>query len=298
MNTKRHSSTSSRLIEAATEENKAWRVILVDACLVLAVFAGYIMVVEPQDNKGLRFIHQVASVFVPERAALAAPSGDIVYATQALGPASDALLALEAATDQSFRIYGAEGVKTARTGVSSLSVVISGESYFKRDSHAISPQMALALDIIGSRLWSDPSLSAIIFDHGDGMMPVSSAYVSAEHISSERASAARDRIVEVSQIAFDRVAAAGMSDTRPIASNGSAAGRKANRRLEVVLTIDQSALPRETGPQKVSDWREALGQRIDAGKAEAKELSQATLEWMDSMGLRSLTTQNAEQIKQ
>lgn len=286
MNTRKKALTSALLIDASTEQNKAWRVILIDACMVLAVFVGYIMVVEPENNKGLRFIHQLAAIVGPEHINLAAPTSDIVYPTHVSGPASDALLELEVLVDRSLRSYGVSGVKTARVGGNSLSIVISSPSYFKTDSHALTPELTLALDIIGSRIWADQTLTAAVFDHGDGMMPLSQEYVSAGHLSNERAAVARERIVEHSQVAFDRVLAAGMSDQRPIASNNTAAGRQANSRLEVVLTIDLAALPKQDSGKPTSDWREALERRVDAGKAGARQLSNATIEWMISMGLR------------
>ena len=56
-----------------------------------------------------------------------------------------------------------------------------------------------------------------------------------EGLSSQRAEAVR-RALLAQGLAADRVAARGLGDARPIGPNSSAAGREANRRVEVIIS--------------------------------------------------------------
>lgn len=87
------------------------------------------------------------------------------------------------------------------------------------------------LDRIGSALLQHPRLIAWIEGHTDsaGRDEVNLA------LSQERAEAVKEALVRRG-VSADRIEAVGHGETRPIADNGTRAGRDRNRRIEVYLT--------------------------------------------------------------
>lgn len=57
-----------------------------------------------------------------------------------------------------------------------------------------------------------------------------------QRLSQARADAVRDYMVKELQLAPGRISAAGYGDSRPVASNASAEGRRQNRRIDLVIT--------------------------------------------------------------
>ncbi len=62
-----------------------------------------------------------------------------------------------------------------------------------------------------------------------------------QRLSQGRAEAVRDYLVRQLQVAPGRVSAVGYGDTRPVASNANAEGRRQNRRIELLFTPPQPA---------------------------------------------------------
>jgi outer membrane protein OmpA-like peptidoglycan-associated protein len=86
-------------------------------------------------------------------------------------------------------------------------------------------------------------------------------------LSTARAEAVRDWLIDASGIPATQFAIQGYGDTRPIASNATPAGRARNRRVEITLVPDSKQVPRPEGsppPQRKSSW--GIGGLGDAGK--------------------------------
>jgi outer membrane protein OmpA-like peptidoglycan-associated protein len=85
-----------------------------------------------------------------------------------------------------------------------------------------------ALDPIAELLRERPALGARVEGHTDSS---GSAAIN-RRLSEQRASAVRDALIERG-IAGDRLSAEGLGADRPVADNATAAGREANRRVEI-----------------------------------------------------------------
>lgn len=64
-----------------------------------------------------------------------------------------------------------------------------------------------------------------------------------QRLSQARAEAVRDQLTQRLQVPPGQVTAIGYGDTRPVASNDDAAGRRENRRIDLVITPPAEALP-------------------------------------------------------
>jgi chemotaxis protein MotB len=88
--------------------------------------------------------------------------------------------------------------------------------------------------------------------HTDSQPITSSAYPSNWELSSARASAIVRYLITKHKIPADRFSALGYADSRPVALNFSEAGRKANRRVEIVI-LRNNSLKTENLSQEFKD---------------------------------------------
>ena len=70
-------------------------------------------------------------------------------------------------------------------------------------------------------------------------------------LSSGRASTVLRHLIDRFGFAPGRLSAAGYADTQPVADNGTAEGRAANRRVEILLVATESTKPLQTGSDGV-----------------------------------------------
>jgi chemotaxis protein MotB len=69
-------------------------------------------------------------------------------------------------------------------------------------------------------------------------------YSSNQELSRARAAAVADALVEEGGVNPQNISVAGYADTKPVASNGTEAGRKQNRRIEIqLLPAERSSAP-------------------------------------------------------
>lgn len=101
---------------------------------------------------------------------------------------------------------------------------------FDTGKATLQPRSEAALAPVGELLKSDPALKLEIQGHTDN----AGAPAANLKLSQERAAAVRAHLVQKLGVAAARLTSAGFGDTRPVADNGSEAGRAANRRVELV----------------------------------------------------------------
>ena len=117
-----------------------------------------------------------------------------------------------------------------------LEETLSGHSRlgFAFESAALSPGAASALDsladVFGAALAEDPGLRLVVAGHTDSVGE--RAYN--VRLSDARANAVLDYLASRG-IPADALVASGYGEARPIADNGTAAGRAANRRVELTI---------------------------------------------------------------
>jgi chemotaxis protein MotB len=99
---------------------------------------------------------------------------------------------------------------------------------------AIKPQGLPLLSEVGTLLGVDRVHPIVVEGHTDDVPIATSQYASNWELSTARASAVVRWLIDRS-LPARRFSAAGYADLHPLASNGTAAGRARNRRVEVVL---------------------------------------------------------------
>jgi type II secretory pathway predicted ATPase ExeA/outer membrane protein OmpA-like peptidoglycan-associated protein len=104
--------------------------------------------------------------------------------------------------------------------------------FFEQDSAMIGSQYGAALRRIADALAKNPGTSAILEGHTDSSGEESYNL----DLSSRRAIAVRNALVDELQVSTTRLAALGAGAASPVQPNSSAAGRAYNRRVEVRLT--------------------------------------------------------------
>jgi outer membrane protein OmpA-like peptidoglycan-associated protein len=115
------------------------------------------------------------------------------------------------------------------------------EVNFAFGTATLQPRATRTLDAVGRVLEQYPDVRVAVTGHTDAVGPDS---VNAR-LSRARAAAVRAYLADRYAVAPDRLVARGDGETRPIASNQTAAGRALNRRVEFrVLNPDALSRPR------------------------------------------------------
>ncbi|MCU0233697.1 MAG: OmpA family protein [Thermoanaerobaculales bacterium] len=122
------------------------------------------------------------------------------------------------------------GIDVQRQGESILMNLPEGVS-FDVGSAAIKPQFYPALDRVAETLRQYENTVIEVAGHTDstGSMEMN------QRLSENRANAVRSYLVSRG-VSPNRISAVGYGKTRPIADNGTAAGRAQNRRVEIIVT--------------------------------------------------------------
>jgi type II secretory pathway predicted ATPase ExeA/outer membrane protein OmpA-like peptidoglycan-associated protein len=105
--------------------------------------------------------------------------------------------------------------------------------FFEQDSSEIDSGYRSSLQRIADALAENPDVSAILEGHTDSIGP--EAYN--RNLSSRRAIAVRDALVNDLHVSTSRLTAIGAGSESPVQPNSSAAGRAHNRRVEVRLVL-------------------------------------------------------------
>ena len=102
--------------------------------------------------------------------------------------------------------------------------------YFDLDKSVVKPESKSTLDEIAKLLKANPSLNVYVVGHSD----MQGTYQYNIGLSERRAAAIVDALVKNYGIATSRLTPAGMGPLAPVSTNKSDAGRKLNRRVELV----------------------------------------------------------------
>jgi chemotaxis protein MotB len=116
-------------------------------------------------------------------------------------------------------------------------VSMENKLLFKSGRWDIEPQGKNALRELASVLEENPDISILIEGHTDNVPFSPKGQLESNwDLSTKRATAVVNILLENEQILPQNLTAAGRSEFVPIAPNSSAEGRAANRRIEVVLS--------------------------------------------------------------
>jgi chemotaxis protein MotB len=116
-------------------------------------------------------------------------------------------------------------------------VSMENKLLFKSGRWDIEPQGEQALNELASVLAENPDISILIEGHTDNVPFFPKGQLESNwDLSTKRATAVVNILLNNNQILPENLTAAGRSEYMPIAPNSSAGGRAANRRIEVVLS--------------------------------------------------------------
>jgi len=122
------------------------------------------------------------------------------------------------------------GIEVERVG-DQLALTMPSDVTFPVDSSTIQTEFYSPLDEVAATLKEFPSTAVDIIGHADS----TGADDYNMELSERRAMAVRSYL-ERQDVRSVRIAAAGMGESRPVASNDTAQGRAQNRRVEIILT--------------------------------------------------------------
>jgi chemotaxis protein MotB len=118
---------------------------------------------------------------------------------------------------------------------------------------SLTPMFREVLDMIAKTMKKN-DLVVTIEGHSDDRPISTLRYPSNWELSMARAAAAARYLAENPDVSPGRLAAAGFADSRPIASNKSPLGRQKNRRVEVILNVnDTEEVKKLTKPGRESE---------------------------------------------
>jgi len=125
---------------------------------------------------------------------------------------------------------GGSGVSIVNTG-SQLIVTLPEAITFPVDSARLRPGFIRSLNALAANLREYPNSRVEIVGHTD-----STGEAAYNQNLSERRAASVRMVLANAGVPSQRLRAYGMGETQPVASNASADGRKANRRVEIYIT--------------------------------------------------------------
>jgi chemotaxis protein MotB len=117
-----------------------------------------------------------------------------------------------------------------------LTVRMSASHFFDPSAAALRPEMIPVLDVIAEELMG-LGLPLRVEGHTDDTRVTGTRFRDNWELSSSRAAAVAAYLQGAHKFDGKLLGAAGYASTRPIASNADAAGREANRRVEMVVTM-------------------------------------------------------------
>ncbi|HEX4112745.1 MAG TPA: type IVB secretion system protein IcmH/DotU [Stellaceae bacterium] len=127
-----------------------------------------------------------------------------------------------------------EGIVTVRETAQSFDVTLRTTGMFASGSATVEPRYIAILDRIAAEIQREPG-KVQVFGHTDNVPIHTIRFPSNFALSLARAKAAAALIAgKLSDPG--RVTSEGRADTDPVAPNGTAAGREANRRIEIIVT--------------------------------------------------------------
>lgn len=122
------------------------------------------------------------------------------------------------------------GVQVERTEEGEINLIMPGNITFDTDSSTVRPDFMDTLNSVARVVQEYENTLITIEGHTD-----STGSESYNQLLSERRAASVAEVMLSEGIAFERIAAEGYGELRPIADNSTASGRATNRRVEISL---------------------------------------------------------------
>ncbi len=136
-------------------------------------------------------------------------------------------------------------------------VALSSDVLFSSGSAQLSAQGLAAIRKVAPILRSLEERQFQIEGHTDNVPIKTSSYPSNWDLAAARALTVLKTMVQ-SGMPEERISAASFGETKPVATNSSAEGKQANRRIEIVVVPDLSKLPGFDELQKLSEEENPL----------------------------------------
>ena len=144
--------------------------------------------------------------------------------------------ALKTAISNALRNFEGKGL-TVEERNGKVYISMENKLLFDSGSWAVGSQGRLAVKQLGSVLAENPDIAVLIEGHTDNVPYMGNGQLSGNwDLSTKRATAIVDLLLENSQIDPKNLTAAGRGEFSPIASNETSEGKAKNRRIEVILT--------------------------------------------------------------
>ena len=181
---------------------------------------------------------------------------NIVMGEDVLAPAKvkEDLESLRRDLEQRLSNQVAQHTVSIQMGRDGLVISLREAGFFDSGSAAPQPETLLTLRQIAASLSRTP-YDLRIEGHTDDVPIHTASFDSNWELSSARATRIARLFLELQAIPAERLSAAGYAEFHPVASNATAEGRAANRRVDLVVLprtrIDFSAPP----PQREGKWR-------------------------------------------
>jgi outer membrane protein OmpA-like peptidoglycan-associated protein/uncharacterized coiled-coil protein SlyX len=153
-----------------------------------------------------------------------------VRAAPVAGDQQGAEVEVPAAAELQFAALEAEGLRFDRSPEGWLVAIADGIE-FASESATLAPGADRTLAKVAELLAAYPGRPVLIRGHTDGLGDA--GYNQA--LSADRAEAVREFLAGRFRIDAERIDVEGLGESRPIASNDTAQGRRANRRVEIVI---------------------------------------------------------------
>lgn len=135
-----------------------------------------------------------------------------------------------------------KGEVTVRSGPAGLVVSLGELGFFRSGEARLRPEAAAKVDRIG-RLLSRQGTDLRIEGYSDDQPIHNAAFHSNWELSTARAESVLELLVARSGVDPSRISVAGYGSYHPLASNGTSAGRGANRRVDLVVLQNPTSRP-------------------------------------------------------
>ncbi|MBM3463364.1 MAG: hypothetical protein FJX76_14790 [Armatimonadetes bacterium] len=121
-----------------------------------------------------------------------------------------------------------------------LIISMEGDLMFDSGSAEMKPEAKRVIDLLVPT-WHSVNNAMRIEGHTDNVPINTEAYPSNWHLSTARAISVVDYLVHKHRFNQDRFSALGYADLKPVKPNSSGPNRAKNRRVDIVVLVDQSA---------------------------------------------------------
>jgi flagellar motor protein MotB len=137
------------------------------------------------------------------------------------------------------------GLLTVAERPDAITITMRSDALFESGTADLAPAMLPSLDRLSEAL-RGVGQTIMVNAHTDNQPHRSIRYPSNAHLSSAQADSVRTRLLTL--VSRGRVVSSGRADSEPVASNDTAEGRAANRRIELIVAMREQGAPRTAPP--------------------------------------------------